>query len=181
MTAGAAEVADNGTVAAAVVQGQGSPRSAGAAAGTAPMDDENISEIALPGGCQCGGVRYEIRGRPVDLYVCHCRECRKQSASAFGVSVIVRSADLFLVSGNPSVWTRPAAVGGSLACAFCPTCGSRVWHSDPDRDELISVKGGSLDEPPDLATARHIWTSRKLCGILIPVGAEMHDEEPPMA
>ena len=41
------------------------------------------------GGCQCGALRYESAGEPIALYVCHCRECQKQSASAFGISVIV--------------------------------------------------------------------------------------------
>ena len=41
------------------------------------------------GGCQCGEVRYECEGEPLALYVCHCRECRRQSASAFGISLIV--------------------------------------------------------------------------------------------
>ena len=41
------------------------------------------------GGCQCGAVRYAIGGAPLALYVCHCRECQKQSASAFGISLEV--------------------------------------------------------------------------------------------
>lgn len=132
----------------------------------------------LTGGCQCGTVRYEVRGAPVDFYVCHCRECQKQSSSAFGISVRVRSADFHLVAGKPSVWTREAARGGTLACFFCPACGSRVWHGDPEMRPVISVKGGSLDEPPDLTHAKHIWTCRKLPGILIPQGNETWEREP---
>jgi hypothetical protein len=131
------------------------------------------------GGCQCGEVRYEIRGEPVDLYVCHCRECRKQAASAFGISVIVKGADLVLTAGVPRIWTRPAAIGGTLDCAFCPRCGSRLWHGDPAREASVSVKGGSLDTPPDLSGAKHIWTSRKLPGVSIPDDVETHPEEPP--
>ena len=134
---------------------------------------------ALAGGCQCGDVRYEVRGEPVALYVCHCRECQKQSSSAFGISVIVRSADLVLVAGSPHSWTRPATVAGSFDCAFCPRCGSRVWHGNPDRDEYVSMKGGSLDTPPDLSDAKHIWISRRLRGIVIPDQAEVYAEEPP--
>jgi hypothetical protein len=48
----------------------------------------------LAGGCQCGAVRYEIRGEPMSLYVCHCRECQRQSSSAFGISVIVKRSPL---------------------------------------------------------------------------------------
>ena len=56
-------------------------------------------------------------------------------------------------------------------------CGSRLWHEGPGWD-VLSVKGGSLDEPVDLATAIHIWTSRKLPGVVIPEGAAQFPEEP---
>lgn len=139
---------------------------------------ENSAPAPRTGGCQCGAVRYEIRGPAVDLYVCHCNECRRQSASAFGISMIVRPADLVLVCGTPRTWTRAANVGGSLDCAFCPDCGSRLWHGDLAADRDISVKGGSLDRPPDLSKAKHIWTSRKLAGVIIPDGVETWPEEP---
>nr|WP_298681816.1 GFA family protein [uncultured Dongia sp.] len=130
------------------------------------------------GGCQCGAVRYELRAEPLQVYVCHCRECRKQSASAFGISVIMRSSDVKLVSGDIKRWSRPTDSGATLHCFFCPLCGSRVFHGDRAVDDSISVKGGSLDEPPDLAQAHHIWTSRKLSGIIIPGHAEQFEEEP---
>lgn len=135
-------------------------------------------EGPLTGGCQCGKVRYEIVHAPVEVYVCHCRECRKQSSSAFGISVIVRSADLRLLSGELRCWSRPADSGRTLDCYFCPNCGSRVWHGNRERDETVSIKGGSLDEPVDLGSAHHIWTSRKLPGILIPPHARQHAMEP---
>lgn len=140
---------------------------------------QNTSDEALTGGCQCGEVRYEVRGKPVDLYVCHCGECRKQSSSAFGISVIVRAADLRLLSGTPKIWSRGATVAGSLDCAFCPTCGSRIYHGNSDSGETVSIKGGSLDTPPDLSHAKHIWISRKLPGVVIPGHVETHAEEPP--
>jgi hypothetical protein len=130
------------------------------------------------GGCQCGAVRYEIRGQPVSLYVCHCRECQKQSSSAFGISVIVARADFHLTQGEMKIWSRPTDSGGTLACAFCPTCGARVWHATVGADETISVKGGSLDDPPDLRAAFHIWTVRKLAGVVIPETAKQFPGEP---
>ena len=50
-------------------------------------------------------------------------------------------------------------------------------HTDPD-SKRISVKGGSLDVPPDLTHAVHIWTARKLPGVLIPDGARCFTGEP---
>ncbi len=133
--------------------------------------------MPLTGGCQCGGAAYEIAGTPLEVFVCHCLECRRQSASAFGISVIVRAADFSVLRGNLKRFTRAAAVGGTLDCTFCADCGSRLFHSTPGED-IVSVKGGSLDTPPDLTRATHIWTTRRMPGVAIPPDAPQWPEEP---
>jgi hypothetical protein len=130
------------------------------------------------GGCQCGAARYQITGAPLALYVCHCRECQKQSASAFGISLIVRRADLRLGQGTVGRWSRQTDSGRTLTCIFCTVCGSRLWHEGTYDPDVLSVKGGSLDSPPDLGPAIHIWTSRKLAGVIIPQHARQFPGEP---
>jgi hypothetical protein len=131
----------------------------------------------LAGGCQCGAVRYRLEAEPLRVYVCHCRECRKQSASAFGISVIV-PVDAFVVTqGQMHTWSRMTATGGELICEFCEVCGTRICHIDA-REQTVSVKGGSLDEPPDLTNAAHIWTSRAVRGVVIPEHVRTYAEEP---
>ena len=129
------------------------------------------------GGCQCGAVRYQSVGEPVALYICHCKECQKQSASAFGISLHVLRAGFQVTQGVPSYWSRATDSGRRLKCAFCPTCGSRLWHESEPASDIISIKGGSLDRPPDLTHAEHVWVSRKLTGVLIPEGAKQFLEE----
>ena len=133
--------------------------------------------MVLTGGCQCGAVRYEITAEPVSVYICHCRECRKQSASAFGISVIVPAAAFRLLQGRLNTWTRATDSGGVLHCSFCATCGTRVHHVAPG-EITMSVKGGSLDEPIDLSNTCHIWTSRKLPGVVIPTNLRQFVREP---
>ncbi len=130
------------------------------------------------GGCQCGSVRYRCADHPIELYICHCKECRKQSASAFGISFFVSRASFELVKGAPQFWVRNADSGRAVECAFCPSCGSRVWHQPSSESEAISVKGGSLDEHVDISNAVHIWTSSKLPSVLIPEGSIQFTEEP---
>jgi len=130
------------------------------------------------GGCQCGGVRYECVEQPVELYICHCTQCRKQSASAFGISFIVPRGSFHLTNGTPRLWTRDTLNGAKLEGAFCPTCGSRLWHQSSDSAETLSVKGGSLDEAVDISNAVHIWTSSKLPGVVIPEAAREFLQEP---
>jgi hypothetical protein len=129
---------------------------------------EASPEKPLAGGCQCGAVRYEIAAPPRALYVCHCRECRKQSASAFGISVVVARAAFSVGRGNPRRWSRPTDTGRTLHCFFCPDCGSRLWHEQASGGDTVNVKGGSLDADIDLGLAVHVWTARKLPGVIIP-------------
>lgn len=139
------------------------------------MSNEND---VLQGGCQCGAVRYRLSRAPLELYICHCKECRKQSASAFGISFIVPQSALRLVQGEPHFWSRPTDTGNTLDCAFCPACGSRLWHQRRGATDVLSIKGGSLDEPVDVSNAIHIWTSRMLPGVVIPEGAVRFSGEP---
>lgn len=125
------------------------------------------------GGCQCGAVRIDLRGGPERVYCCHCTECQRQSASAFGISAIYPPGALTVTRGTPKRWTRPTQSGGQMHCHFCPDCGSRLWH---EGGRFISVKGGALDEPPEPQS--HIWVSRKLPWVILPDGMPAWDNEP---
>jgi hypothetical protein len=136
------------------------------------------SSTPARGGCQCGAVRYEFSDTPRGLFVCHCHECQKQSAAAFGISLIVPRAGFRVTQGKARVWSRPTDSGHTLECAFCADCGTRLWHQRRGDSEQLSVKGGSLDHPVDLRHAVHIWTRRKLPGVLIPADAVQFEGEP---
>ncbi len=83
-----------------------------------------------------------------------------------------------LMSGTPRFWTRDTDSGRKVECAFCPACGSRLWHQSSGTSETVSVKAGSLDEPVDISNAVHIWTSRKPPSVVIPEDARQFTEEP---
>jgi hypothetical protein len=62
------------------------------------------------GGCQCGKVRSSSEGAVLALYICHCRECQKQSASAFGMSLQVPRSGLQVISGSLDSGLAPPIV-----------------------------------------------------------------------
>ena len=129
------------------------------------------------GGCQCGKVRYQCDAEPLALYVCHYpAQCRHQSSSAFGMSLTMPAGTIRVTQGTPKFWNRLANSGRRVRCAFCPDCGSRLWHEL--HNNYISIEGGSLDQPVDLSKAIHIWTARKLPGTVIPPGARQFPQEP---
>jgi hypothetical protein len=111
----------------------------------------------LTGGCQCGAIRYEISAPPVNCYVCHCTECQKQSASAFGMSVTVRRNALRITCGHLQTYRRPAESGADVSCDFCGACGTRLFHHKDTTPELMNVKAGTLDDRAGLVPTGHLW------------------------
>jgi len=119
------------------------------------------------GGCQCGAVRYFIEGAPVVLAVCHCRECQRQSGSAFGMSLIVKKESL-AVSGEVKCYRRIADSGNPIDCYFCPTCGVRIYHDPQKLPDTYNVKAGTLDDTSWLEPAVQVWTKRKQPWVTLP-------------
>ena len=111
------------------------------------------------GGCQCGAVRYHLAGPPRMLYVCHCRDCQKQSSSAFGMSLIVDRADIEFDRGTDRLktWDTRGDDGLLKRCAFCADCGTRLYHGGETDHEPVSIKAGSLDDTGWLRPVAQIW------------------------
>ena len=118
--------------------------------------------IGQYGGCQCGKIRYRLAGMPRMLYVCHCRDCQKQSASAFGMSLILARKYLVFTEGGGQLktWDTRGDDGRIKRCAFCPDCGTRIYHGTDDPDDDVSIKAGSLDDTKWLRPVAHIWLDR---------------------
>ncbi len=116
-------------------------------------------KLPLTGGCQCGEVRYRIDAEPLTVLACHCTECQKQSASAFGMTMPVPRAGFTFSKGQPAHWERKADSGNTLGAAFCATCGTRLFH-EPANKAVLNVKPGTLDDTSWLSPVGHIWTDR---------------------
>ena len=135
--------------------------------------------LPMTGSCQCGSVRFELQAEPTDIYCCHCRECQKQSASAFGISVPLPAGAFRLLQGTPKKWSRPTDNGGKIDCYFCGQCGSRLWHVNSKKPDTKIVKGGALNTIVSLENAAHIWTCRTLPGLPVAHFAETYDRGKP--
>lgn len=133
--------------------------------------------MQIEGGCQCGAVRYRASVDRLVAYVCHCRECQKQSASAFGISVPVMR-DRFRIEGAMKVWRRPTDSGSNTDCWFCATCGSRLYHQGVREPDWLVIKGGTLDKPDLLTPSAQIWVTRKRPWVQLPPSLPGHDTEP---
>ena len=126
----------------------------------------------LLGGCQCGEIRYAVEAAQIEtLNACHCRECQRQSGSAFGLSLTAAPAGLRILQGQPRIWTRIAESGAANRAHFCPTCGVRLYHDGGEGGDWVSIKAGTLDEASRLVPVGHIWTRSALPWV--PLSAEL--------
>ena len=108
----------------------------------------------ITGGCQCGGVRYEVRGPLRDVIACHCVQCRRTSGH-FVAATACRRPAFTLVKGETLKWY--VAVPG-FRRGFCVECGSSLFFEE-EGGERVSIAAGSLDEPQGLKIVAHIFAS----------------------
>lgn len=130
---------------------------------------------ARDGGCQCGAVRYRLTGPPLGLAVCHCRECQRQSGSAFGMSLAVATDSFRLIAGELASFQVTCDSGRRKTCSFCGRCGTRIHHQTVAG--ALSVKAGTLDDTSWLVPDAHYWTARKQPWVLVPPGARCFEDD----
>ena len=117
--------------------------------------------VERDGGCQCGAIRYRVLGEPISLSVCHCKECQRQSGSAFGMSLRVRKEQFALLCGTLKSFARPSDGGFAVVCSFCPECGTRIVHEPKRWDDIVHVRAGTLDDTSWLKPGLQVWTASK--------------------
>jgi len=101
----------------------------------------------MTGGCLCGAVRYECSGEPVLALLWHCRECERQSVSAYATGVRVPAASFRVTRGEPKLYVKTSDSGNQVTRAFCPECGCMLFLQVSARPDLVGIRVGTLDDP----------------------------------
>ena len=115
--------------------------------------------VPMSGGCACGAVRYECSAAPLASFNCHCRDCQRETGSAFAAIIMVPTAAFRVVRGEPRYFGVKADSGFVTKRAFCAECGSSLF-GDPERvPALRTIRVGSLDDPSGFRPARDIYTA----------------------
>ena len=66
----------------------------------------------LEGGCACGAVRYRLTSAPMFVHCCHCRDCQRQTGSAFVLNALIEADRVDACRAiSKAVWCRPTAGG----------------------------------------------------------------------
>src|SRR3984893_13343438 len=128
------------------------------------------------GGCQCGSVRYVWTTELMRLAVGHCKECQRQSGSAFGMSMPVKK-DSLTVTGLTKQFTRIAESGNEGAGVFCPECGVRIYHVLKSAPDVACITPGTLDDTRCLRPVLFIWMKSTQGWVPVPDGVKTLAEQ----
>jgi hypothetical protein len=124
----------------------------------------------LEGGCACGAVRYRLGSAPMFVHCCHCRDCQRQTGSAFVLNALIETDRISLLSGEPAPVGVPTDSGRPHEIYRCPACQTALWSDYGGRPALRFVRVGTLDDPAALPPDVHIFTRSKLPWVELPEG-----------
>ncbi len=122
------------------------------------------------GACSCGAVRFRLATPPMFVHCCHCKDCQRQTGSAFVINALIESDRVELRSGAPVGITMPTESGLSHDIYRCPKCQVAVWSTYGGRTQIRFVRVGTLEEPAALPPDVHIYTRSKLPWVKLPDG-----------
>ena len=120
------------------------------------------------GGCACGALRYRLASPPMFVHCCHCKDCQRQTGSAFVVNALIETARVEILSGTTIGVPVPTDSGRSHVIHRCPACQTAIWSHYGGLQVLRFVRVGTLDDPTALRPDVHIYTRSKQPWVVLP-------------
>lgn len=120
------------------------------------------------GGCLCGSVRYECTEAPLMMGTCHCRDCQRNSGSAFATLMIFKKDAVSFRGDSLSRFTHAGGSGQTVERGFCKNCGSPVSAYYDVTPDFMVVLAGTLDDPSLIQPQWNIYTAGKQPWIELP-------------
>src|SRR3546814_2411854 len=84
-------------------------------------------------------------GEPIRVSVCHCRECKARSGSAFAAQVRF-PAEQVRIEGEAKakMWQYTGDSGNTADFFFCGICGSGVWYRARPYHDAYAIPLGNF-------------------------------------
>jgi len=124
---------------------------------------------AIDGGCACGTVRYRLHAEPMFIHCCHCRDCQRETGSAFVINALVETTCLEMLSSAAEPVLTPSASGQGQQIWRCPACRIALWsHYHQAGPAIAFIRAGTLDDPGTVRPDVHIYVRSKLPWVTLP-------------
>jgi hypothetical protein len=115
--------------------------------------------MTLQGSCQCGAVRYEVKGTPQHVALCHCGDCRKSAGAPMVAWAAFAEAEFALLQGELTTFNS----SGSAMRSFCSTCGTGIAYRNREYlPGIVDIQSATLDDPDALPAGAHIQVAERI-------------------
>jgi hypothetical protein len=106
---------------------------------------------------------------------CRCRDCQRQTGSAFVLNALIEAERVSLLSGNPEPIAAPTPSGKPHEIYRCPSCRVALWSIYGGVQRLRFVRVGTLDDAAALKPDVHIYVRSKLPWVTLPENVPAFD------
>lgn len=96
--------------------------------------------------CCCGDCFIEVEGEPAINAICHCRNCKKRTGSAFGWSTYF--ADTQVRHSAGTVQTYLIEGHNRQRRSFCARCGTTLFWTAAAMPGHTGIAGGAFADHP---------------------------------
>lgn len=120
------------------------------------------------GGCLCGAVRFSCEGEPLNVRICHCRNCQKAMGAPFFARALFDQRAI-TVEGETARYPSSEAIDR----VFCKRCGTRLfsWRRN---GTAAGVALATFDDRNAFVPTEHIWVSEKVGWVRLDDGLPQH-------
>ena len=113
------------------------------------------------GACSCGAARFEATGEPLWVAYCHCRDCRRQTASPVTLYAGFPRERVAFTAGTPII--RASSPG--VERGFCGECGTPLYYAAPERwPGEIHLFTCTFEAPETFEPEGHVYWHEHLSG-----------------
>ncbi|EIN09592.1 hypothetical protein PUNSTDRAFT_65935, partial [Punctularia strigosozonata HHB-11173 SS5] len=116
------------------------------------------------GSCACRKVKYEVKGDPIECYICHCTQCRKSTGSSFHTIGLFKEENFRITHGAESLRAfddTHTDSGRTLQRRFCGSCGSQMFGKTPAFGPILCVMIGTIDQEHDWSARHEIFAEQR--------------------
>ena len=128
-----------------------------------------MTETERTGGCQCGAVRFRIKGQLGRPSICHCRMCQKAFGGFFGPLVTAPAGGVEWTRNEPNYFQSSV----NIARGFCSACGTPLTYRHPGGLEIAI---GAFDDRSDLAPQIQVNYAARLAWVETIFDQPVHED-----
>ena len=127
--------------------------------------------------CACGNLTVSANGEPLDIYACSCRDCQRETGSAFSYLAVFPETAVS-ITGERRAWRRQGDSGRWIETEFCPSCGATVFGRMEVWPEVVTVSAGCFADPDFAKPKKVYWAARRHRWLSFPDETEIFDSQP---